>query len=157
DSARGRSVVYAGLFSPRRARYEVSTADPGWRLAPVGNDENPRGTILAAETDRVADYDLDTWEMGAIRAQGRVGLGRGFSISPSRGAELALVNGSPDDLEDCALVWRGQARAVGPLRRGAGVFPGQLLARWPSARSDQGLFPRAVTQVLGGTRQERHL
>jgi hypothetical protein len=121
---------YLGLFSPRKASYDLTVASPDATLS-HWNAWAERGSetlhLVEGETWSAAHLDVGMWSMRILRADLPLELGEGLiadwqgTAQPWRIRAGSVSNRTPWDLEECRLVHGNEWIELGSLRRGATV------------------------------------
>ena len=154
----GRYLSYLGLFSPRKARYRIAPAEPaaggsgGATLLslPATDREGAAPVLRHASEVEVDGLAIDMWAMRVVRQDTLVPLGNGFSAElRSAGARWSgtIVNSSPLDLKDAAVVSDGRAALLGDLKAGKSLSLQNVAPTIEGA----GLLPSALADRLQGT------
>jgi hypothetical protein len=158
ESPVGRSVTYAGLFSPQRASYHVQAESPDTLLLPLTGQEQMNGVVVAGEPDRLEEFHLDVWEMGTVRATGTTDLGGGIRVSRRADGLLSVRNATPFDLEDCYVLDRDRLLPIGSSRFARGESWTEGRARGSTGGRQPGaLLPLQVGANLTGSPEEKRL
>jgi hypothetical protein len=164
----GTMLGYAGLFSPRKTRYEIATETP----AVVAPSPEGEGSVKLVHDDgvRIADAAVDMWSMRLFRVESPVALGSGLSVRWVRDGprvKATITNGTPYDLEDCVYlgrmegtkvsltvgtVRRGGSHTVGPVQRGGGHL--DLLASSGPEPEGRGSVERMKHALRGAVGQD---
>ncbi len=156
------SLVYSGLFSPRKAGYELRTAAANGAPADAATLlSDPNGTrsgeslrVVQDDTQRLEDFNVDMWAMRMVKAEGIVRLNRGIvSTYRQQGAQLTgtIANHSPYTLTNCQIRYWNQDVKLPDLKAGQTV-PFSLPAL-PSGTTPLTTLESGVT----GTREEQRM
>jgi len=137
----GRLLAYTGLFSPRKAGYDVRPFWPRPGLPGALLDEprgaRPRTGLRVRWEDgmqTLEDVGIDMWAMRVIEGETIVPAGKGIRVEQGSGG-ARIVNDTPWLLEACQLTWGGTTRTVGDLRPGQGVVAPEAGGGPPATRS----------------------
>jgi hypothetical protein len=161
------SLVYAGLFSPRKTGYDLQLASNGPHAADdaastlLSEPAASRSTsgLQVVEGDagqKIDDFAVDMWAMRVLKGEGIIRLGSGITAALHReGSSMVgeLKNGSGYTLSDCHILVRGQAIAVNDLPPGGT----QTIKMPPPGPSAGGLFPSSLLNDVKGGRDEQRM
>ena len=155
-------LAYAGIFSPRKAGYDVQSAHSGGAGADAAAtllSEPPSARagglrILQDDTQRIHDMQIDMWAMRVIKAEGITRLGNGISARREpRGKQVTWTvrNDSPYSLDDCYAVLGGTSVPVRPLPAGQQIS----FTETPGSYTGGGtMLPQDLVSKARGGREE---
>jgi hypothetical protein len=164
-------VMYGGVFSPRKAGYDVRLAsaagnapDPfagGLFSEPEQSQATTGLRVSQDEVQQIDDFGVDMWAMRVLKLEGVADLGGGFTTSAT-GSGGTVRNDTPFTLEDACIVtaadevkelgaFAAGAQAPIPVSapgRGAGtVLPPALTGRYPGNTPEMRM-KRAILEPL---------
>jgi hypothetical protein len=161
------SLAYAGLFSPRKAGYEVqlasedrqaqADAESALLSEPAAMRPGKAMRVIEGDTRKLDDFAVDMWAMRVVKSEGIARLGRGFGaavrMNGSR-VQGTVTNNSPYALDDCVLVFRGRVTKVGALEVGkTAEFSAQAPGGWGGGT----LLPAALLNEVRGNRDQERM
>jgi hypothetical protein len=152
----GPVTMAAGLFSPRRAAYDVALADPQALLyAPdlFDRSQGDNGPLVIGQDQgaRARDADVAMWAMRVFGGRSTVTLGEGLrvSLAPDGGTVAGTIeNRTGRDLSDVLLSLPGASQNLGALK--AGQARNVRLPFVPEAAAANGIRPPLFENVNQG-------
>jgi hypothetical protein len=164
-----RSLSYAGLFSPRKAGYDLQLAaldkaaqsDAASTLLsePATQGRSSGLRVLHGDQQQLDEFAVDMWAMRVVKAEGINRLGRGITAQLSQKGTAwsgTVTNNSPYPLVDCHIVYGSEV-----LRPGKGTLePGQSVTFETKGRgplAGAAILPAAILSDVQGSREEQRM